>query len=166
MRQSSAWGSCKAWQCHIWHEEPLTCAMQVSGRNWRLPLLTLQDLGPFPVLHLWHLQALKAPVWRHRSQDLVLVLQPNPCTCACVLPAGLVRETGGSCFYGPSLGNGTGRGCFGRRFTREWEELGPLNPMPKPTAPRGQTLLVPCARRGGWRGGRQRRKRCFKSTDF
>lgn len=153
VRQSSVWGStwrCRAWHCHIRHQEPGTCAMHVSGRNWRLPLLTLQDLGPFPVLPQGSRgtrsrsragAALKTPVRGHGSQDLVLVLQPNPCTCACVLPPDPVWGIGGSCFYGPFLGNGARRGCFGWRFTRDWEEAGPLNPIPKQTAQRAGSAL-------------------------
>lgn len=33
---------------------------------------------------------LKALIQGNRSQDLVLVSQPNPCTCACLLQAGFV----------------------------------------------------------------------------
>lgn len=135
------------WHCHLCHQERSPCATQLSGRDWWLPLLTLQDLGPFTRLPQGscgpcsHSQTLKAPVWGHGSQDLVLVLQPNPCTCACALPAALVWGTGGSCFYGPFLGNGAGRGCFGWRFTRDWEEVGPLNPIPKQTARRAGCAL-------------------------
>jgi len=56
---------------------------------------------------------LKALIQGNRSQDLVLVSQPNPCTCVCLLQADLVSwGIGGSCFYNPFLGDGAGREMF------------------------------------------------------
>lgn len=131
----------RAWHCHIWHCTSGTqSAESVPRRSQGAIVASPADLaGPGP-LHraapglLWHLQ-------HRRSQDLVLVLQPNPCSCGCAVPAGLGWGTGGSCFYGPVLGNGAGRGCLGWRFTRDGEEVGPLNPALKQTAHRAGDAL-------------------------
>lgn len=109
---------CRAWHCHLCHQEHSPRATQLSGRDWWLPLLTLQDLGPFTRLPQGscgtcsHSQALKAPVWGHRSQDLVLVLQPNPCTCAVLCLQPWSGGQGGAAFMALSWAMGPGWGVL------------------------------------------------------
>lgn len=165
-RESSARGSawhCRAWHrhswhCHIWHRH-IWHQEQVSG-NWCLSLLTLQDLVPFPVLPQGFCGTCS------RSQAGAEGTGPGaqesrPCPGVATKPLHLCRcspsrpglgERGGAAFMALSWAIGPGGG-FGGRFTQDWEEVGPLNPVPKQTARRAGCASCKGDGEGAGKGG-------------
>lgn len=135
--------SVTAWHCHICHQERVTALREDL-------VASSGDLaGPGSFHHvapglLWHLQprlgAEGTGLGAQESRPCAGVATKPSHLCLCSPCRPELRDRG-SCFYGLFLGNGARRGCFGWRFTRDWEEVGPLNPIPEQTAPRAGCAL-------------------------